>query len=76
MSMNQIFAIDIVAMLALQSILHRAHIAHIVFQQLTYPARLQKGTDLAIPWLKAILSFFISRLFLNWSHTYDFLSTQ
>lgn len=42
MSMNQIFAIDIVAMLALQSILHRAHIAHIVFQQLTYPARLQK----------------------------------
>lgn len=39
MSMNQIFAIDIVAMLTLQSILHRAHI---VFQQLTHPALLQK----------------------------------
>ena len=39
MSMHQIFAIDIATMLALKWILHRAHI---VFQQLTRPALLQK----------------------------------
>ena len=39
MPMNRIFAIDIATMLALQWLLHRAHI---VFQHLTNPALLQK----------------------------------